>query len=151
MDSEFGIPYLFSISFPDDAPVSTISPEETAIALLMSDPLLITSNEAEYKNTVNTIKKLDSWYDFLTDVEALSLSGMMNQMCPDYSVINAKPVILELIRKVFDNHDLTLDGLSLDDLTITPELVKYRIHNDYKRVIHAYPSRVKMNEMPCHR
>lgn len=141
------VPLAFFWSLPGEN-LMDMSPEQTAISLLMTEPLLITSNQTEYNNTVATIKDLHpQWDNFLKDVTHLYMQGVMNGYCPDYSSIeSAKPVLFQLMRKVYDNHELTLSGLSLDDFTRTGEAAMYRIHNNYKRVVHAYPSRVKMNE-----
>ena len=126
--------------------------EETAIALLMSEPLLITSNQAERDNIVARIKSKDYedvWNAYLSDVKELYDQGLksVGGYCPDYSTItSAKPIFLRLMGEVYDNHELELSGVSLDDFTRTPEAAVFRLHNNYKRVIHAYSSRVKMNE-----
>ena len=138
-------PFLMTISMPGEK--NELSVENTAIALLMTEPLLITSDEAEYRNTVNAIKSCGQAYkDYVAEVRARYLYGLKHQMCPDYSSINTSPVIYQLIRKVWDNSELSLDGVSLVGLQRTGASVKYRLHNNYKRVLHAYPSRVKMAE-----
>ncbi|MBR5687710.1 MAG: hypothetical protein IKX36_07110 [Prevotella sp.] len=138
-------PFLFTISMPGEN--TALSVENTAIALLMTEPLLITSDEAEYRNTVKAIKGCGQAYkDYVAEVRRLYLNGVKNQMCPDYSSINTSPVIYQLIRKVWDNSELSLDGVSLAGLQRTGVSVKFRLHNNLKRVIHAYPSRVKMAE-----
>lgn len=142
MDSQNN-PFLMAISLPGESTV--LSVENTAIALLMTEPLLITSDEAEYRNTVNAIKSCKpAFNDFVEEVRKLYVQGLKRQMCPDYSSINTSPVIYQLIRKVWDNSGLSLDGVSLAGLQRTSASAKFRLHNNYKRVIHAYPSRVKM-------
>ena len=127
-----------------------MTPLETAIALIMTEPFLITSNQAEYDNMVATLKSKrfkDVWEPYLRDVTDLYKLGVKGGYCPDYSTItSAKPVITQLISEVMDNHDLEISGVSLDDFTRTPEAAVFRLHNNYKRVIHAYSTRVKMNE-----
>ena len=143
VDSE-NHPFLFTISMPGES--TALSVENTAIALLMTEPLLITSDEAEYRNTVKAIKGCEAYNDYVAEVRRLYLNGIKKQMCPDYSSINTSPVIYQLIRKVWDNSALSLDGVSLAGLQRTGVSVKFRLHNNFKRVIHAYPSRVKMAE-----
>lgn len=133
-------PFLFSISVPGEKPEMSV--EETAIALLMSDPLLITSNEAAYRNTVQIIKDLkDPYKNFVEEVRQLYYKGWREQMCPDYSSINIKPVILALYERVKDNSNLTVDGLSLKNVERSPEAIKYFIQNDRRRIVHIYPKR----------
>ena len=127
-----------------------MTPEETAIALIMTEPFLITSNQAEYNNMVSRLKSddfADVWEPFLRDVIALYKLGVEGGYCPDYSSItSATPLINRLVSETFDNHDMELSGVSLEDFTRTREFASFRLHNNYKRVIHAYSTRVKMNE-----
>lgn len=141
-------PFLFSISVPGEKPEMSV--EQTAITLLMSDPLLITSNEATYRNTVQIIKDLgdgEPYKNFVAEVrkkyyEALRIQEQTLQcVAPDYSSINIKPVILALYERVKDNSNLTVDGLSLKNVERTPEAIKYFIQNDRRRIVHIYPKR----------
>ena len=45
-----------------------------------------------------------------------------------------------------DNRTLTLSGVSLKNLTVTPKSAVFKLHNRFKRTVLAYASRVKMNE-----
>lgn len=135
-------PFLFSISVPGEKPEMSV--EETAISILMTDPLLITSNQAAYQNTVQAIKSLGEVYtNFVEEVRQIYHKGWREQMCPDYSSINIKPVILGLYNKVKDNSNLTVDGLSLKNVDRTPEAIRYFIQNDRRRIVHIYPKRAK--------
>ncbi len=135
-------PMAFFFTLPGTTP--EISIDEIAIDLLMSEPLMITSDETEYRNTVKLIKSLPSYSAFKAEVLNLYKYGEEHSMCMDYSRIDASNVIYELLNKVFDNRDLTLSGVSLIDKNITHESAKYRLHNDYKRLIHIYPGRGNM-------
>ncbi len=139
-----GNPWLFSISLPYEEP--EISFSETAIALLMSTPELITRNEAEYRNAVRIIKNLDSFHAFVGQVSRLYYDGKAKNMSPDFSVLNVTPVINDLYNISKNTKDLRLNGVSLIDIKTTPELANFRLRNDYKRNIHVYTRRVKMNE-----
>ena len=133
-------PFLFSISIPGEKPEMSV--EQTAITLLMSDPLLITSNEAAYRNTVQIIKELgDPYKNYVEEVRQLYYKGWREGLCPDYSSVNIKPVILALYDKVKDNSNLTVDGLSLKNVDRTPEAISYFIQNDRRRIVHIYPKR----------
>ena len=140
----WGNPFFFSISLPGEQTVFSI--EKTAIDLLMMEPLLITSNEAEYRNTVETIKKLPSYDKYKRDIMHLYAQAKNAGFCPDYSQVNASPVILELMGTFKDNSNLSLDMVSLFNVQRSPASIKYRVQNELKRVIHIYPSRVIMNE-----
>lgn len=140
----WGNPFMFSISLPGEETVFSI--EKTAIDLLMMEPLLITSNEAEYRNTVETIKKLSSFDQYKQDIMQVYVNAEEVGLCPDYSQVNASPVILELMGTFKDNSDLSLDMVSLFDVQRSPASIKYRVQNELKRVVHIYPSRVIMDE-----
>ena len=139
-----GYPFFFSISLPGEETVFSI--EKTAIDLLMMEPLLITSNEAEYRNTVETIKKLPSFDKYKNDIMQVYLNAEKVGLCPDYSQVNASPVILELMGTFKDNSDLSLDMVSLFNVQRSSASIKYRVQNELKRVVHIYPSRVIMDE-----
>lgn len=135
-------PFLFSISIPGEKPEMSV--EETAITLLMSDPLLITSNEAAYRNMVQIIKGLEEPYkNYVEEVKQMYYKGWRDGVCPDYSSINIKPIILALYNRVKDNSNLTVDGLSLKNVERTPETISYFIQNDRRRLVHIYPKRAK--------
>ncbi len=136
--------WLFSISLPDEKP--EISFRQTAITLLMTEPLLITSNEAEYRNTVNAITKLKSFDKLVDDVRDTYYDGVNHYRCPDYSHLNVLPVMKELADEVRDNSNLRLSGVSLKDVNRMNTFVSYRVSNDFKRVLHIYPRRLKMTE-----
>lgn len=147
LTDRFNNPFLFSITLPNEKPELSIT--ETAISILMTDPLLITSNEAEYRNMVEIITSLDAFKAFKAEVaDVFKKSQGNNPMCPypDYSTVNTAPIFYELIGKIKDNSGLTLDGLSLDDVLKQYGLVKFRVRNDRKRVVHIYPSKVKLTE-----
>ncbi len=149
--TKWNTPFMFTFSLPEGGGKSNtvkFSAEETAIALMMDEPLLVTSDETEFRNLVAVLKTLQPYWDnFVADVKNKYDEGVEHRQCPDYHTLESgKAVFLQLVRKYYDNHELTLDGVSLDDFTRTPEAAVYKLHNDYKRVVHAYTSRVKMNE-----
>lgn len=141
---EWGNPWMFSISLPLEKP--EISFKETAIALLMSTPDLMTKTNAEYRNVVKLIESLKTFPDFVDQVRKIYNAGKKNNMCPDYSNINMSPIFNELYGMTKDTRDLRLSGVSLKDINTTPQIAKFKLRNDFKRCIHAYPSRVRMNE-----
>jgi len=137
-----GNPYFFSISLPDEKP--EISFRETAISLLLAHPDLTPKNQTEYRNAVKIITKLESFPAFVQQVASAYYEGRKKNQCPDYSNLNATPIFTELYEATKDNSYLTYGGVSLKNLKVTPVSAKFRLHNDLKRFILAYPSRVKM-------
>ena len=143
VDSQ-GNPFFYSITIPYEQP--EISFTETALSLLVSTPYLIPKNDAEYKNTVRILKSLNSFPDFVQQVRNAYYEGKKHNQCPDYSNISTSRIINELFTMTKDVRDMTFSGVTLTNQYVTPISAKFRLHNDFKRVIHAYTSRVKMNE-----
>ena len=139
-----GNPYLFSITIPSEKP--EISFTETALSLLMSTPYLIPGNEAQYQNTVRILKSLKSFPDFVQQVANAYYDGKKRNQCPDYSNISTSAIVNELFSMTKDSRDMAYSGVSLSHLHVTPLSAKFRLYNDFKRTIHAYPIRVKMND-----
>ena len=140
-------PYLFVITMPGEKPKMSI--EGTAISLLMSEPLLITTNEDEYRNTVQCIKNCNpEWGAYLAEVAKMYNAGLSAGMCPNYSLIDTKPILKALARQLFDNSDKTLSGVSLVEKDIDTKNGKatFRVHNDLRRTLHIYTSRVRIND-----
>lgn len=139
-----GNPWMFSISLPDEKP--EISFTQTAIALLMSTPELMTSNEAEYRNAVQIIKHLETFPSFVHQVAEAYYKGKKSNQCPDYSQLNTAPIQNELYGKFKDTRELRLSGVSLESIQTTPLEAKFQLRNDFKRTVHVYTHRARMNE-----
>lgn len=140
----FDNPFLYGVSLSDGK--VEMSFEQTAISLVMLSPLLITCNEAEYRNAVNIIKSLTSFKNLVGEVARAYYIGLQNHRTPDYSVLSVDKVISELYQKHYDNSIEKLSGASIIDLYRTPEKVQFRIKNSYKRSLHIYTSKVKMSD-----
>lgn len=140
----WGNPYMFTITLPNEKP--EISFTQTAITLLITHPYLTPADEADYQNTVALLKQLNSFSNFVTGVRNEYNDAKKNNRAPDYTKLNFSPIFNELYNKVKDNTYLTLDGVSLKDLKVTPQSAMFKLHNDYKRTVAVYASRVKMNE-----
>lgn len=139
-----GNPWMFSISLPEERP--EISFTQTAIALLMSTPELMTSNEADYRNAVQIIEHLEAFPSFVRQVADAYHKGKMSNQCPDYSQLNTSSIQNELYGKFRDTRELRLSGVSLESIQTTPLEAKYQLRNDFKRTVHIYTHRARMNE-----
>ena len=139
-----GNPYMFTITLPNEKP--EISFTQTAITLLITHPYLTPADEADYQNTVALLKQLNSFSNFVNDVRNEYNNARKNNRAPDYSKVNFLPIFNELYNMVKDNTILTLSGVSLKDVKVTPQSAMLKLHNDYKRTLAVYASRVKMNE-----
>ena len=142
-------PWLISITAPfgvgKEFMEKRLSARSTAIALLMTDPMIITSDPDEFNNTLRELVQLKAFDHYVTEVQKVYETALKGYMTPNYAVISRANVYSELAAKCLDDRDLTKDGVSLNiekqDLT---SLV-YKVRNNYKRVIHIYPSRIKMD------
>ena len=137
-------PYLETVSQPGLK--VEFSFEQQAIALLMRLPYLQTSNLTEYNNAVKIIKGLKSFPDFVSQVRKAFYEGKTRGLPPDYNNLNPLPIYNELFSISSDTRNLTFSGVSLTDVTTTPQSASFRLHNDFRRTVHAYPQRVKMND-----
>lgn len=137
-----GNPYFFSISLPDEKP--EMSFRETALFLLLTHPDLTPRNQAEKRNAVRILTQLRTFPDFVQQVANAYFAARKNNQSPDYSNLNANYVINELAEATRDNTERTFSGVTLKGLNVNPISAKFRLHNDFKRFILAYPSRVKM-------
>lgn len=142
-------PWLISITAPFGADKEFIeqrlSARSTAIAMLMTDPMIITSNPDEFNNTLSELVKLKSFDHYVTAVQKMYEDALKGYKCPDYSTISRANIYSELAAKSFDDRDLTKSGVSLDISKQDLTSLEYKVHNNYKRVLHIYPSRVKMD------
>ncbi|MBQ9669343.1 MAG: hypothetical protein IJV45_11485 [Prevotella sp.] len=139
-----GNPYMFTITQPGEK--AEMSFQQTAIALLMTHPYLTPADEADYQNTVALLKKLKSFSAFVEGVRQEYYNARKHNHSPDYTNVNPSPIFYELYNMVKDNSELTLSGVSLKGLKVTPESATLKLHNDFKRTIAVYASRVKMND-----
>jgi hypothetical protein len=137
-------PYLETVSLPGQK--VTFSFENEAIALLMRLPDFMTSNQTEYNNAVTIIKKLKSFPDFVVQVRTAFYEGKTRGLPPDYNNLNTSPIINELLNMNSDNREMTFSGVTLTHVNTNPQSASFRLHNDFRRTIHAYPQRVKMND-----
>ena len=140
----FGNPWMFTITLPNEKP--EISFAGTALSLIMMSPEMITSNEAEYRNVISIVKKLDSFKKLVQDVRQLYFDAKEKNMSPAFSTLNITPVINDLYALSKDTRELRLSGISIQDLSTTPLSAKFCLRNDFKRLNHVYMRRVKMND-----
>lgn len=139
-----GNPFLYTLSVPGE--VQEFSFVETGIALLLSTPYLAPADESEYKNTVAILKQLQSFNTYVYNLRQEYKEAMSHNRTPDFSKVSAQGVWNELFDMVKDNHTLTLSGMSLKDVNVTPHVANFKLHNDFKRSLFVYASRLKMNE-----
>lgn len=133
---------LSTISKPDME--AEMNARSTALVLLMTNPLLITSSPEQIKATEAALKGLTVFDDYVSQVKQLSSECLKNQSCPDYRVINQSPVIGELIGNCFKNSDVPQDALYISNVHTNGGIVGFHLMNNYKRVLHVYGRRVKM-------
>lgn len=142
-------PWLVTITTPfgvgKEFMEQRLSARSTAIALLMTDPMIITSNPDEYNNTLNELVHLKAFDHYVTEVQKMYEAAMNGYRCPDYSTISRANIYSELASKFLDDRDLEKSGVSLSISKQDLTSLVYKVRNNYKRVIHIYPSRIKMD------
>lgn len=127
-----------------------IDAEQTAIALLMLRPELITSNKGEFQQAVKIIRSLPEFGDYRAQVAAEMLVSMNARKCPNYSELNGyNRVIVALLKKVKANIsnsnesqvEFTKGSMKKKDGTFN-----FTVTNHMKRVIHIYPKKMKLQD-----
>ena len=127
-----------------------IDAEQTAIALLMLRPELITSNKAEFQQAVKIIRSLPEFGDYRAQVAAEMLVSMNTRKCPNYSELNGyNRVLVALLKKVKANIsnsnesqvEFTKGSMKKKDGTFN-----FTVTNHMKRVIHIYPKKMKLQD-----
>lgn len=125
-----------------------IDAEQTAIALLMLRPELITSNKAEFQQAVKIIRSLPEFGDYRAQVAAEMLVSMNARKRPNYSGLNGyNRVLVALLKKVRANIsnsnesqvEFTKGSMKKKDGTFN-----FTVTNHLKRVIHIYPKKMKL-------
>ena len=127
-----------------------IDAEQTAIALLMLRPELITSNKGEFQQAVKIIRSLPEFGDYRAQVAAEMLVSMNARKCPNYSELNGyNRVLVALLKKVRANIsnsnesqvEFTKGSMKKKDGTFN-----FTVTNHMKRVIHIYPKKMKLQD-----
>lgn len=139
-----GIPFMYTLSLPGEEPEFSFI--QTGLAILLSTSYLAPADEAEYKNTVALLKQLKSFNTYVYNLRQEYNDAMEHHRIPDFSRVSAKEVFEELFSLSKDNHLLQLSGISLKDVNVTPNVASFKLHNDFKRSLFVYASRLKMNE-----
>lgn len=122
-----------------------IDAETTAISLLMTHPLIITSFQENYNGIVQTLKNLDSFDQYVTEVSQLITSNIEQNNQLDYSdTTTYRQLIIDLYNETMENAQVPLanGGLQFDlQSRINGELT-YTFTNHFKRTLHIYPKKV---------
>jgi hypothetical protein len=139
-----GHPYMYTYTLPGEKPEFSFI--QTGLALLLSMPYLAPADETDYKNTVTLLKKLKSFNTYVYNLRQEYNDALSHNRTPDYSKVSVEAIWGELYDMVRDNRQLRLSGVSLKDLNITPNVANFTLHNDFKRSLAVYASRLKMNE-----
>lgn len=129
-----------------EAKIKSIDIEETAIALLMLTPPLITDNIDTYARTKAQLKALPEYKEFLQQVKAEYLKGEREKRSPSYSNIKTGPVLIALMRKSFENYQVEQSGLSIKEVkNLSGGKISFTVQNDRKRATHIYGRQIWMD------
>lgn len=122
-----------------------IDAETTAISMLMTHPLIITSFQENYNGIVQTLKNLDSFDQYVSEVSQLITSNIEQNNQLDYSdTTTYRQLIIDLYNETMENAQVPLanGGLQFDlQSRINGELT-YTFTNHFKRTLHIYPKKV---------
>ena len=125
-----------------------IDAEQTAIALLMLRPELITSNKAEFQQAVKIIRSLPEFGDYRAQVAAEMLVSMNARKCPNYSGLNGyNRVLVALLKKVranISNSNESQVEFTKGSMKKKDGAFNFTVTNHLKRVIHIYPKKMKL-------
>ena len=125
-----------------------IDAEQTAIALLMLRPELITSNKAEFQQAVKIIRSLPEFGDYRAQVAAEMLVSMNARKCPNYSGLNGyNRVLVALLKKVranISNSNESQVEFTKGSMKKKDGAFNFTVNNHLKRVIHIYPKKMKL-------
>lgn len=127
-----------------------IDAEQTAIALLMLRPELITSNKAEFQQAVKIIRSLPEFGDYRAQVAAEMLVSMNARKCPNYSGLNGyNRVLVALLKKVranISNSNESQVEFTKGSMKKKDGAFNFTVTNHLKRVIHIYPKKMKLQD-----
>ena len=125
-----------------------IDAEQTAIALLMLRPELITSNKAEFQQAVKIIRSLPEFGDYRAQVAAEMLVSMNARKRPNYSGLNGyNRVLVALLKKVranISNSNESQVEFTKGSMKKKDGAFNFTVTNHLKRVIHIYPKKMKL-------
>lgn len=146
LDGSFN-PMLTFVTTPDPEILErVIDINNTAIALVMTHPLFITDDTADFNSMVKTIKGLDSFKEFRDKVEVEYLAAEKEFRCPAYYDLDIAPIVYELLEMYRSTTDLEKNGLELKVLSREGNTIKYNITSQLKRLVHVYDSRIRMDD-----
>ncbi|EKB59703.1 formylglycine-generating enzyme family protein [Bergeyella zoohelcum] len=141
---------MCSIDDPASDPNTLIDAEKTAVALVMTHPLFITTDKTVFTNTVKYIKTLPEFSTYRNQVYQALVAGLKGLYTPDYSAINMKPLIMAVIQKHWDSANLSTNLVSINNLKRADGKYEFSIANEHKRVLHIYfkKAKVEANGVP---
>lgn len=122
-----------------------IDAETTAISMLMTHPLLITSFQENYNSIVETIKSLETFEQYVSEVSQLITNNVELNTQLDYSDTETyRQLIVELYNETMENAQVPLanGGLQFDLQSRNNGVLTYTFTNHFKRTLHIYPKKV---------
>lgn len=143
MDKKGGIP-MCAIGLNNEAKLR-ITPQSTALTILMTTPELITSNLQEYQRTVALLSSLTAYQEYVAKIAEAINKGLKHGYCPDLHQISYQRVLIEMAKKVMQNAEVPQSAISISDINRADGQVSFKLSNDYKRVLHIYYRRAWMS------
>ncbi len=126
-----------------------MSAHTTALAMLLSHPLLISTNPIIHNKIEQLIVTMPSFTTYVSEVKSLIHTSIAQQITPDFTApVSYKKTVIEVINSNMENFNLSSpNGMMEINLEERNNgILKYTLTNHHKRVLHIYPKKVWIDD-----
>lgn len=141
LNDEFGNPVMVDVLKINGSliKVNEFSANTTALAILMTHPLLITTHENNFERIKGNLKSMPSFNAYSTFVSDKIIASIKYNVTPDFtSTPLYKKVVLELLNRNMQNFDIPVGTMELNLQKRNMGEITYSLINEHKRVLHFY-------------
>ena len=141
---------MCSISDPHSLREIAINAEQTAIALLMLRPELITSDREEYQKAVEILLTLPEFDEYKSQIALELTESIKFHRVPDYQKLKGDNAVLRaLLSKTMATPSRSTESqveITRNSMNKKDGVFNFTITNNLKRVLHIYPKKVYMQD-----
>lgn len=141
---------MCSISDPHSLREIAINAEQTAIALLMLRPELITSDREEYQKVVEILLTLPEFDEYKSQIALELTESIKFHRVPDYQKLKGDNAVLRaLLSKTMATPSRSTESqveITRNSMNKKDGVFNFTITNNLKRVLHIYPKKVYMQD-----
>ena len=141
---------MCSISDPHSLREIAINAEQTAIALLMLRPELITSDREEYQKVVEILLTLPEFDEYKSQIALELTESIKFHRVPDYQKLKGDNAVLRaLLSKTMATPSQSTESqveITRNSMNKKDGVFNFTITNNLKRVLHIYPKKVYMQD-----